>query len=101
MIASGPGEPYNAWIKREVIDAAGLAETAPDMPIDRGAPLASGHTGEYPLGRRAVIPGKMLAHAMAPATGFVSTAADLARFFNQLSPASRSEASCRPRAGAR
>ena len=83
------GEPYNTWIKREVIDAADLAETAPDMPIDRRAPLASGHTGEYPLGRRAVIPGKMLAHAMAPATGFVSTAADLARFFNQLSPASR------------
>jgi len=89
VIVKISGEPYNTWIKREVIDAAGLAETAPDMPIDRRASLASGHTGEYPLGRRAVIPGKMLAHAMAPATGFVSTAADLARFFNQLSPASR------------
>jgi CubicO group peptidase (beta-lactamase class C family) len=89
MIASVTGEPYNAWIAREIVDAAGLSETAPDMPIDRRAPLASGHTGEYPLGRRAVIPGKMLAHAMAPATGFVSTAADLARFFNQLSPASK------------
>ena len=89
VIASVEGEPYNAWIKREILDAVGLAETAPDMPIDRRAPFASGHTGEYPLGRRAVIPGRMPAHAMAPATGFVSTAADLARFFNQLSPAAK------------
>ena len=66
-----------------------MKETAPDMPIDRVAPLASGHSCEFPLGRRAVIPGKMLAHAMAPATGFVSTAADLARFFNQLSPGAK------------
>ena len=89
IIAAVTGEPYNAWIQREVVDAAGLIETAPDMPIARDAPLASGHSCEFPLGRRAVIPGKMLAHAMAPATGFVSTAADLARFFNQLSPAAR------------
>lgn len=89
IIASVTGEPYNAWIQREVVDAVGLKETAPDMPIARGAPLASGHSCEFPLGRRAVIPGKMLAHAMAPATGFISTAADLARFFNQLSPAAK------------
>ena len=89
IIASVTGEPYNGWIKREVVGAAGLTETAPDMPIDRGTPFASGHTGEFPLGRRAVIPGKMLAHAMASATGFVSTAADLARYFNQLSPKSK------------
>ena len=89
VIAKVTGESYNAWIKREVVDGANLSETAPDMPIDRRAPLASGHSCEYPLGRRAVIPGKMLAHAMAPATGFVSTAADLARFFNQLSPAAK------------
>lgn len=89
VIAKVTGEPYNAWIRREVVEAAGLTETAPDMPIDRQAPLASGHSCEYPLGRRAVIPGRMRAHAMAPATGFVSTAADLARFFNQLSPSSK------------
>ena len=89
VVAAVTGEPYNHWISREILDAAGLKETAPDMPIARGAPLASGHTCEYPLGRRAVIPGKMPAHAMAPATGFVSTAADLARFFNQLSPVAR------------
>jgi CubicO group peptidase (beta-lactamase class C family) len=89
VIASVTGESYNDWIRREIVEAVGLKETAPDMPIDRAAPLASGHTGEFPLGRRAVIPGRMPAHALASATGFVATAADLALFFNQLSPASR------------
>lgn len=89
IIATVTAEPYNAWIQREVLDAVGLKETAPDMPLARGAALASGHSCEFPLGRRAVIPAMMLAHAMAPATGFVSTAADLARFFNQLSPVAK------------
>ena len=70
VIASVAGEPYNDWIRREIVQGVGLTETAPDMPIDRSAPLASGHTGEYPLGRRAVIlRGKMLAHALSSATG--------------------------------
>ena len=101
VIASVTGEPYNDWIKREIVDAVGLTETAPDMPIDRAAPLASGHTGEYPFGRRAVIPGRMLAHAHV-----VGDRLRLAR--RPISPASsiscrrrRSEASCRQRAGAR
>jgi Beta-lactamase len=33
-----------------------------------------------------VFPGDQSTHALAPATGFVSTAADLVRFFGQLSP---------------
>ncbi len=89
VIEQVTGESYNDWIRREILDAAALKETAPDMPIDRGARLASGHGCEFPLGRRAVIPAKMSANALASATGFVSTASDLARFFNQLSPASR------------
>jgi CubicO group peptidase (beta-lactamase class C family) len=51
------GEPFTAWIKREIIDAAGLDETHPDMPIPRAAPMASGHSGKLVLGRRVVIPG--------------------------------------------
>lgn len=86
VIAQVTGESYNDWIRREIVEAAGLQETAPDMPIERSVKLASGHTGEFPLGRRAVIPGRMPAHALSSATGFVSTAADLALFFNQLSP---------------
>ena len=80
------GEPYRSWIKREIIDAAGLRETEPSMPIARGKPFARGHTLRIPLGRRLVIPGDNPAHAITPAGGFVSTAADTARFFAQLAP---------------
>jgi CubicO group peptidase (beta-lactamase class C family) len=86
------GEPYRSWIKREIVDAAGLKETEPDMPILEGTPFARGHTGELPLGKRLVIPGDYVLDAVAPAGGFVSTAADLARFFAQLAPNARTSA---------
>jgi CubicO group peptidase (beta-lactamase class C family) len=89
IIEAISGEPYRVWIKREIIDAAGLSETTPDMPLRRGTPFARGHTGRILLGRRAVIPGDYQTHAIAAAGGFVSTAADIARFFAQLSPAAR------------
>ncbi|WP_158814825.1 serine hydrolase [Methylocapsa sp. S129] len=79
-------EPYRAWIKREIVDAAGLRETEPDMPIAKGAPFARGHTPKLPLGRRLVIPGDNPTDAIAPAAGFVSTAGDLALYFAQLAP---------------
>ncbi|SDR95253.1 serine hydrolase domain-containing protein [Bradyrhizobium canariense] len=80
------GEPYRDWIEREIIDAAGLRETTANMPIAKDIPFARGHTPRLPLGRRAVIPGDNSAHAITPAGGFVSTAADTARFFAQLAP---------------
>ena len=82
------GEPYNSWIKREIVEAAGLEETEPDMPLPAGAPFARGHTGKLPLGRRLVIPGDFSTNAVRPAGGFVSTAHDLALYFGQLSPSS-------------
>ena len=44
------------------------------------------HSIGIPVGRRLVIPGDNPTHAMMPAAGFVSTAADVARFFAQLAP---------------
>jgi hypothetical protein len=41
------------------------------------------------LGRRVIIPGDNPTNALAPATGFISTAADLVRFFASLDPDSR------------
>lgn len=84
VIEAVTGEPYPAWIKREIIDAAGLRETAPNMPLAKGTPFARGHTRHVPAGRRLVIPGDNPANAMASAAGFVATAADTARFFGQL-----------------
>ncbi len=86
------GETYADWIGREIVAASGLDETAPDAPQalrSPGVPFASGHTGRLPLGRRVVIPGDNPTHALAAATGFVSTASDLARFFASLSPTAR------------
>jgi CubicO group peptidase (beta-lactamase class C family) len=83
------GEPYGSWVKREIVDAAGLEETEPDMPLPAGALFARGHSGKLPLGRRLVIPGDFPTNAIGPAAGFVSTAGDLARYFAQLSPNAR------------
>jgi CubicO group peptidase (beta-lactamase class C family) len=79
-------EPYRRWIEREIVEAAGLEETEPDMPISAGVPFARGHTGELLLGKRLVIPGDYTENAVAPAGGFVSTASDLAKYFAQLAP---------------
>src|SRR4051794_39747089 len=79
-------EPYSGWIKREIVAAAGLRETEPNMPLPKRAAFARGHTLRLPVGRRLVVPGDNPTNAMASATGFVSTAADVARFFAQLAP---------------
>ena len=89
VIEAITGEPYRSWIKREIVDAAGLDETLPDVPLPRGTPVARGHSGRQPLGRRVVITGDNPTHALASATGFVSTAGDLARFFGQLAPSAK------------
>lgn len=88
-IESVTGEPFASWIKREIVDAAGLEETEPDMPIPDGAPMASGHSGRLLLGRRVTIPGLYNQNAIAPAGGVVGTARDLALFFAQVSPKAR------------
>ena len=81
------GLPYAEWMTRHVVRAAGLRETVPDMPfLPAKAPMASGHTMEFPFGERLVVPGDNICDAIAPAGGFVATAADTARFFAQLDP---------------
>jgi D-alanyl-D-alanine carboxypeptidase len=67
------------------VAAAGLAETQPDITLWSG-PMAKGHSPTLPLGRRVVIPGDNPCDAMISAAGFVATAADVARYFAQLSP---------------
>ena len=57
------------------------------MPVAASVPVARGHSAKLPLGRRVVIPGDNPTNALASATGFVSTARDLARWFAQLDPA--------------
>jgi len=80
------GEPCTDWIAREIVAASGLRETTPDGPVAPGTPFANGHSAKHPLGRRVVIPAGHATNAVASATGFVSTAGDLARFFASLQP---------------
>jgi CubicO group peptidase (beta-lactamase class C family) len=80
------GEPYRKWMKREILDSLGLNETIPDIPLPIGVPFTSGHSAAVLLGRRLIVPGEFETHAICPAGGFVSTGADLVRFFAQLSP---------------
>jgi CubicO group peptidase (beta-lactamase class C family) len=79
-------EPFAVWIKREIVEAVGLKETTPDMPIPEGAPFARGHSAKLLLGERMIFPGDYSENAIAPAGGFVATASDLCRYFAQLSP---------------
>jgi CubicO group peptidase (beta-lactamase class C family) len=89
VVEAVAGEPFTSWIKREIIDAAGLEETHPDMPVPADVPMASGHSGRLLLGRRVTIPGRYCTNAIAPAGGVVTTARDLALFFARLSPKAR------------
>ncbi len=87
VIAAVTGEPYNDWIAREVVAPAGLPHTQPDAPASRGVKTSRAHSSRVLLGERLVIPADNCTHALASATGFMSTAADLARFFATLDPA--------------
>lgn len=86
VIESITGQSYGRWISREVIEAAKLKSTQPDVDPDSPHRIACGHSDDVLLGRRVVYPGTQTTAAMAPATGFVSTAADLCRFYASLSP---------------
>jgi len=87
MMEQVTGSDYAGWMTRNVLRPAGLRDTVPDMPhLPPGARMASGHSTEFPFGQRLVVPGDNPCNAIAPAGGFVSTAADTARFFAQLDP---------------
>lgn len=87
VIEAVTGEAYTAWVMREVVQAAGLKDTVPDAPqLPANAPFAQGHSAKWPLGRRVAIPGRNPTNVLAAATGFISTAADLAQFYASLAP---------------
>ncbi|HEV2365798.1 MAG TPA: serine hydrolase domain-containing protein [Caulobacteraceae bacterium] len=87
IIEAATGESYASWIAREVVAASGLAHTFADAPTSEMQKLAAGHGSRLLLGERFVIPGRNPTNALAPATGFISTAPEAARFFASLDPA--------------
>lgn len=87
VIAAVTGEVYNDWIAREVVKRAGLENTLPDTPVPARTKTSRGHSSKWAVGERLVIPADNCTHALASATGFLSTAGDLARFYATLDPA--------------
>lgn len=87
VIAAVTGEGYNDWIAREVVKRAGLENTFPDAPVGPKVKTSRGHSSKWAVGERLVIPADNCTHALASATGFLSTAGDLARFYATLDPA--------------
>jgi CubicO group peptidase (beta-lactamase class C family) len=86
IIEAVTGEPFGTWMAREVVAKAGLTETLPEAPVPNGTPFADGHAARHLLGARYVVPMNQSTHALAAATGFVSTARDLATFIAQIDP---------------
>ena len=71
VIEAITGEPYRAWIEREIVDAVGLARN----PIrhaarQKASPFARGHTPRLPVGRRLVVPGEYLENAISAGRRF-------------------------------
>jgi D-alanyl-D-alanine carboxypeptidase len=79
VIEAAGGMPYGEYVTRGIIDRLGLANTGPDTDGRARAHLATGYTA-----RRFGLPHRPLRDvgtgALAPATGFYSTAEDLCRY---------------------
>jgi len=74
------GMPYDAYVRRNVLEPLGLHDTYPDMPEEhRGGRLATGHAALDREGARHPTP-FFQARGIAPAAGYASTVNDLARF---------------------
>lgn len=80
LVSQLSGTPYDAYVKRNVLEPLGLRDTYADMPAEhRGGRLATGYAALDRDGKRSVTP-FFQAKGIAPAAGYASTADDLARF---------------------
>ena len=79
VIEAAGGMPYREYVARRIIDRLGLADTGPETDARALPQLATGYTA-----RRFGLPPRpipdVVTGALAPATGFYSTAEDLCRF---------------------
>jgi CubicO group peptidase (beta-lactamase class C family) len=82
VIEQVAGCSYGEYVQRSIIDRLGLADTAPDFdPRGSDRSFATGYTSADDGLERVPID-HVAANAMAPATGFTSTARDLCLYFS-------------------
>ena len=80
VAATVSGEPYDALVRKQILDPLGLSNTTSEMPAGlRGTRLATGYSGLGREGARQPVP-FFTANGIAPAAGYASTVDDLARF---------------------
>jgi CubicO group peptidase (beta-lactamase class C family) len=80
IVAERSGTPYEDFVRRNILDPLGMANTYPDIPeTHRGGRLATGYGGMTREGTREEV-AFFQTRGIAPAAGFASTARDLARF---------------------
>lgn len=79
VIEAASGSSYQAYVKEHIIDALGLQDTGVDTDAQAQRRMVTGYTAaRLGIPRRALA--DVVTHAMAPATGFYSTADDLCRY---------------------
>ena len=80
-------EPYRGWIKREIVAAAGLRETEPNMPLPkRHRVRARSHASAAASDAALSFPATIRPMRWRRPRDLPQTAADVARFFAQLAP---------------
>jgi CubicO group peptidase (beta-lactamase class C family) len=80
VVAAASGQPYDAYVRRNLLEPLGLRSTTPEMPEQhRGGRLATGYSALRRDGARVPV-SFFTARGIAPAAGYASTVEDLARF---------------------
>lgn len=79
VIEAASGMPYHEYVRRHIIDRLGLGDTGPETDDRARARLVTGYTKPRLGLPRRPLP-DVATGALAPATGFYSTAADLCRY---------------------
>lgn len=85
VIEQVTGTSFAEAVQSDILGPLGLGDTGPELFPDRTADFAAGHTALSYAAERSVLP-HVDTRALAAATGFYATAADLARFYAALLP---------------
>jgi len=84
IVAEVSGRPFDEYVRTEILEPMGLADTRPEMPAElAGGRLATGYGARSRNARGDVVRGHLPlfdARGITPAAGFSSTADDLAEF---------------------
>ncbi|HEY0169385.1 MAG TPA: serine hydrolase domain-containing protein [Jatrophihabitans sp.] len=85
VIEQVTGAAFDEAIQQQILDPLGLSDTGPELTAERREEFAAGHSALSYAPERAVIDHVDTA-ALGPATGFFSTATELASFYSALLP---------------